>query len=267
MTLNLRNPISFFDLETTGINVSRDRIISISIVKLMPDGEKESKEYLLNPEIPIPNESSLIHGIYDADVKDKPVFKEIAKNLAKFLEGSDLAGFSIINFDVPMLVEEFLRAEVDFDISKKKIVDAQKIFHLMEKRTLKAAYKFYCQKELTDAHNATADTLASLEVLEAQVQKYAGELVTDTLENKIGVLENDVDALHKLTISNKVDLAGRIAYDNEGNEVFNFGKHKGKKVTEIFEKEPQYYDWLMKGDFPLDTKRRVTEIKLRGFKN
>jgi len=266
MVLNLRNPIAFFDLETTGVNVSQDRIISISLIKLHPNGERETKEYFVNPGIPIPKESSLIHGIYDEDVKDKPGFKEIAKNLAKFLEGTDLAGFSIINFDVPMLVEEFLRAEVDFDISKKKVVDAQKIFHLMEKRTLKAAYRFYCQKELKDAHSATADTLASLEVLEAQVQRYTGETVTDLLENKIGVVENNMDVLHKLTISNKADLAGRLAYDENGVEVFNFGKHKGKKVSEIFEQEPQYYDWIMKGDFPLDTKRRITEIKLRGFR-
>ncbi|HEX9650357.1 MAG TPA: 3'-5' exonuclease [Cyclobacteriaceae bacterium] len=266
MIINLRNPIAFFDLETTGVNISQDRIISISLIKIFPGNEQEKKEYLINPGIPIPAESSLIHGIYDEDIKGKPSFKEIARNLAKFLEGTDLAGFSIINFDVPMLVEEFLRAEVEFDIRKKKIVDAQKIFHLMEKRTLTAAYKFYCNKELANAHNASADTLASLEVLEAQVQKYSGNEVTDLLGNPLGQLENDMEVLHKLTISNKVDLAGRLAFDDNGIEVFNFGKHKGKKVTDIFEQEPQYYDWIMKGDFPLDTKRRITEIKLRGFK-
>jgi DNA polymerase-3 subunit epsilon len=165
-----------------------------------------------------------------------------------------------------MLVEEFLRAEVEFDISKKKIVDAQKIFHLMEKRNLSAAYKFYCHKVMENAHNASADAEASLEVLEAQVEKYTGTVVTDLLGNEIGKVENNMEVLHKLTISNKADLAGRLAFDNSGEEIFNFGKHKGKKVTEIFEQEPQYYDWIMKGDFPLDTKRRVTEIKLRGFR-
>ena len=265
MILKLRNSIAFFDLETTGINVSRDKIIEISILKLEINGEKESRQYLINPEMPIPLESSLIHGLYDEDIKDKPSFKEIARNLAKFLEGSDLGGFSIINFDVPMLVEEFLRVEVDFDISKKKIVDAQKIFHLMEKRTLSAAYQFYCDKTLENAHSAEADTLASFEVLEAQVEKYAGQIVTDTLGKSLGTIENDVESLHRLTLSNKADLAGRLAYNPDGIEVFNFGKHRGKKVTDIFKNEPQYYDWIMKADFPLDTKRRITEIKLRSF--
>jgi len=265
MILKLKNPIAFFDLETTGTNISHDKIIEISIIKLHPNGDREEKEYLVNPQIPIPAETSLIHGIYDEDVKDKPTFKEIAKELLKFLEGTDLAGFSILNFDVPMIVEEFLRADVDFDVSKKKIVDAQKIFHLMEKRTLSAAYEFYCNKRLENAHSASADTLASLEVLEAQVQKYEGNKVTDLLGKEIGVLENNMETLHKLTVTNKVDLAGRIALNDEGSEVFNFGKHKGKKVTDIFDQEPQYYDWIMKGDFPLDTKRKVTEIKLRSF--
>lgn len=267
MILKLKNPLAFFDLETTGTNVSKDSIVEISIVKLLPDGKSETYDQIIKPPIEIPQEISLIHGISNEDVKDKPSFKEIAKNLAKFLEGADLAGFSIINFDVPMLVEEFLRAEIEFDVSKRKIVDAQKIFHLMEKRNLSAAYKFYCDKQLDDAHNAKADTVAAKEVLEAQVKRYDGEIVKTPLGKKIGIIENDVDILHNITLSNKVDLAGRITFNDDGKEVFNFGKHKGKLVAEVFENEPQYYDWIMKGDFPLDTKRRVTEIKLRNFGN
>ncbi len=265
MILNLKNPLAFFDLETTGVNVSRDHIIEISIIKLLPDGTSEQLHFLLDPGIPIPAETSKIHGIYDDDVKGQPSFKEVAKKLVSFLEGADLAGFSIINFDVPMLVEEFLRADVEFDVSKKKIIDAQKLFHLMEKRNLEAAYKFYCGKELSNSHSAEADTQASLEVLEAQINKYQGKEAFNNLGKKIGIVENDMEVLHKLTLSNKVDLAGRIARNENGDEIFNFGKYKGKLVREIFEKEPQYYDWIMKGDFPLDTKRRVTEIKLRNF--
>mgnify|MGYP001068194970 CR=1 FL=1 len=265
MYLKLRNPLVFFDLETTGINVSNDKIIELSFVKLMPNGEKSNKTMRLNPQMPIPAETSLIHGIYDDDVKDAPVFKEIAKELAKFLEGCDLAGYSIIKFDVPMLVEEFLRAELEFDVSKRKLIDAQKIFHLMEKRNLAAAYKFYCNKMLDGAHNAEADTLATLEVLDAQVKLYESQSVTDALGNILGKIENDMDALHNITCTNMVDLAGRFVFNKDGKEVFNFGKYKNKLITDVLDKEPNYYDWMMKGDFPLDTKRRLTQIKLRNF--
>lgn len=265
MNLKLKNPLAFFDLETTGINIVSDRIVELSVVKVMPNGETVTKTTKINPTIPIPAETSVIHGIYDEDVKDAPTFKNIAKSLAKFLEGSDLAGFNILRFDVPMLVEEFLRAGVDFDVSKRKLIDAQKIFHLMEKRTLSAAYKFYCDKCLDGAHSAEADTLATFEVLKAQVAKYEGQEVEDNLGNKIGVIENDMQILHELTASNMVDLAGRIVLNNEGVECFNFGKHRNTPVTTVFEKEPSYYDWMMNGTFPQDTKRRLTEIKLRVF--
>ncbi len=265
MPLNLKNPLTFFDLETTGTNIVNDRIVEISVVKVVPDGETITKTTRINPTIPIPTETSLIHGIYDEDIKDAPTFKNIAKSLAKFLEGSDLAGFNILRFDVPVLVEEFLRAGVDFDVSKRKLIDAQRIFHMMEKRTLAAAYKFYCGKELTDAHSAEADTLATLAVLEAQVQRYDGQSVTDNLGKELGMISNDMDVLHNLTSSNMVDLAGRIVKNNDGVEVFNFGKHRNKPVEDILRREPSYYDWMMNGDFPQDTKNRLTEIRLRGL--
>ncbi len=265
MSLKLRNPLAFFDLETTGINVVKDRIVEISIVKLLVNGEIVKKTLRVNPTIPIPLESSLIHGIYDDDIKDAPTFKAIAKDISKFLEGSDLSGFNVLKFDIPVLVEEFLRAEVEFDLSHRKVVDVQRIFHMMEKRNLTAAYKFYCEKELIDAHSAEADTMATMDILQAQVIKYEGMDVTDMKGNKIGVIENDVDVLHQLTNKNLVDLAGRMVFNNEGKEVFNFGKHKNKEVSKIFNAEPSYYDWMMKGDFPLDTKRKLTEIKLRSF--
>lgn len=265
MNLFLKNPIAFFDLEATGMNICNDRIIEISILKIMPNGTEEKKTILVNPEIPIPLEVSAIHGIYDPDVKDAPVFKSIAKNLAKFLEGCDLAGYNIIKFDVPMLVEEFLRADVDFDVSKRKLVDAQKIFFLMEKRNLAAAYKFYCGKKLENAHSAEADTLATYEVLKKQIEVYENDEVEDLAGNKIGFIKNDMEALHKLTVNNMVDLAGRIVLNSNGEEIFNFGKHRGKKVADVFEEEPAYYDWMIKNEFPLDTKRRLTEIKLKNF--
>jgi DNA polymerase-3 subunit epsilon len=266
MKLNLRNPLCFFDLETTGINITRDRIIEISVIKVMPNGEILRKTNLVNPTIPIPPESSVFHGIYDDDVKDKQPFKELAKEYARFFEGADLAGFSIMKMDVPMLVEEFLRAGVDFDYQRKKIIDSQKIFHLMEKRTLSAAYKFYVNKELTDSHSAEADTEASMEVLLAQIEKYDGQSVTDASGKKVGDIKNDMDTLSKLISDDMVDLAGRMIKNDKGEEVFNFGKHKNKKVTQVFKEEPAYYDWMMNGDFPQDTKRKLTEIKLRGFK-
>jgi DNA polymerase-3 subunit epsilon len=265
MKLNLRNPLCFFDLETTGVNITNDRIIEIAVIKLMPNGEILKKTNVLNPGVTILPESTAIHGISNDDVQGKPTFKEVEKEYAKFMEGADLSGFNILKFDIPMLVEEFLRAEVDFDYSRKKIIDSQKIFHLMEKRTLSAAYKFYVNKELTNSHSAEADTQASMEVLLAQVEKYESQDVTDGLGNKIGEIKNDMDALSKLTSESLVDLAGRMIRSAKGDELFNFGKHKNKKVTDVLKEEPSYYDWMMNGDFPMDTKRKLTEIKLRDF--
>jgi DNA polymerase-3 subunit epsilon len=266
MKLNLKTPLVFFDLETTGINITQDRIIEIGMVKMMPNGDVLRKSNVLNPGIPIPLESSLIHGIYEADVKDKPTFKEVAKDYAKFLEGADLGGFNILKFDIPMLVEEFLRNGVEFDFSRKKIIDAQKIFHLMEKRTLSAAYKFYCNKDIQEAHTAEADAEASMEVLIAQVERYIDQHVTDGLGKKLGEIKNDMDMLSKITATDTVDLAGRMIRNDKGEEIFNFGKHKSKGVIAVLKQEPSYYDWIMNGDFPLDTKRKLTEIKLRDFR-
>jgi DNA polymerase III subunit epsilon len=265
MKLNLKNPLCFFDLETTGVNITQDRIIEIAVIKMMPNGEIQRKTNLLNPTIPIPPESTAIHGISDKDIADKPPFKEVAKEYARFLEGADLAGFNILKFDIPVLVEEFLRAGVDFDYSRKKIIDSQRIFHLMEKRTLAAAYRFYMNEEMSGSHTAEADTEASMNVLLAQIARYDGQDVTDPLGNKIGEIRNDMDVLHKLTGSEMVDLAGRIIRNGKGEELFNFGKHKGKPVATILREEPSYYDWMMNGDFALDTKRKLTEIKLRNF--
>jgi DNA polymerase III subunit epsilon len=267
MNLNLKIPICFFDIEATGINVAHDRIIEIAVVKVLPSGEIHRKINLLNPTIPIPAESTAIHGITDEKVLGQPTFKEVAKEYARFFEGADLAGFNILKFDVPILVEEFLRADVEFDYSRKKIIDSQKIFHLMEKRTLSAAYQFYCQKEMVNAHSAEADTLASMEVLMSQIEKYNGLDVTDGLNRKMGVIKNDMETLAKLVGDDMVDLAGRMVKNTKGEVIFNFGKHKGKTVEKVFKDEPAYYDWMMNGDFPLDTKRKLTSIKLAALKN
>lgn len=264
-TLRLKKPLAFFDLETTGVNISRDRIVEISVVKALPNGETEIKTRRINPEMPIPLESSLIHGIYDADVANEPTFRSLAKNLATFLEGCDLAGFNSNRFDIPMLVEEFLRVGVEFELKNRKMVDAQRIFHMMEPRNLAAAYKFYCNKTLIDAHSAEADTIATFEVLQGQIAKYEGQTVTDNNGKQLGVINNDVTSLHDLTASRIIDFAGRMVFNDKGEEVFNFGKHNGKRVTDILKNEPSFYDWMMKGEFPLDTKRRLTEIKLRAL--
>ena len=255
MKLQLKRPIVFFDLETTGTDVAKDRIVEISILKLHPDGKKEVKTRRVNPEMPIPVGSSEIHGIYDEDLKDEPTFAALAKSLAQFIGNSDLAGYNSNKFDVPLLMEEFLRVDVDFDLESRKLVDVQNIFHKMEQRTLVAAYKFYCGKDLVDAHSAEADIKATYEVLESQIERYEE-------------LENDVDFLADFSKRNDTaDLMGRIVFNEEGVEVFNFGKHKGKPVKEVLEKEPSYYDWMMKGDFPLYTKKILTGIKLRGAFN
>ena len=252
MELNLRRPMVFFDLETTGTNISTDRIVEISIVKVEPNGEKSVKTKRINPGIPIPAEASAVHHIYDEDVKDCPTFRQIAKSLRAYLEGCDFCGFNSNRFDLPMLVEEFMRAEVDVDFFKRaKYVDVQNIFHKKEERTLVAAYRFYCGKELEDAHSANADTMATYEVLCSQLDKYSD-------------LENSVEFLAEFSTRMKTaDFAGRIGIDENGVEVFTFGKHKGKSVEEIFRTEPSYYNWLMDGDFPNYTKKIFTEIKLR----
>lgn len=266
MKLNLKIPLCFFDLETTGTNISQDRIVEIAVVKLMANGDVLEKHNRVNPTIPIPPGSSAIHGITNDDVKDMPTFKELAREYAKFMEGADLSGFNILKFDVPMLVEEFLRADVEFDYSRKRIIDSQRIYHLMEKRNLAAAYKFYCNKDLTDSHSAAADTQASMEVLLAQIARYENQPVTDTSGNLVGTVRNDMDELNKLTAADMVDLAGRMVRDANGDVIINFGKHKGKKVLAVLKDEPSYYDWIMNGDFSLDTKRKLTEIKLSMLK-
>lgn len=264
MKLNLKRPLAFFDLEATGTNIGADRIVEISVIKLNPDGSEDIKTWRVNPEMPIPLESSLIHGIYDEDIKGEPVFKAMANDVAEFIGDSDLAGFNSNKFDIPMLMEEFLRAGVLFDLDKRHFVDVQNIFHQMEQRTLKAAYQFYCKKDIINAHSAEADTRATMEVLIAQVAKYENVEWEDKKGIKSTPVVNDIEALHKFTNLNKpVDFAGRMVYNDNGEETFNFGKHKGKKVEEVFNIEPSYYSWMMQGDFPLYTKRKLEEIYSR----
>lgn len=248
--LLLSRALVVFDLEATGISVSNDRIVEIAMIKLMPGDKEETRHYIVNPGIPIPAEASAIHGIYDADVADKPTFEQIAKELSVFLQGCDFAGFNSNKFDFPLLVEEFLRAGVDFDTDNRKFIDVQRIYHMLEPRTLSAAYKFYCEKNLEDAHTAMADTKATLEVLLAQINRYEQ-------------LENNTDSLHKISGQSKnVDLAGRMVLNEKDQIVFNFGKHRGKIVADVLKQEPGYYQWIMDNDFSLDTKRRLTQIKL-----
>ena len=253
MKLNLRNPIVFFDLETTGINTVTDRIVEISYHKVSPNGREETKTIRINPQMPIPQSATDIHGISDEDVKDCQTFKDVAKEIVRDIEGCDLAGYNSNRFDIPLLAEELLRAEVDIDLMKRKFVDVQVVFHKMEQRTLAAAYKFYCDKDLIDAHSAEADTLATYEILQAQLDRYPE-------------LENDIDFLAKFTAQNdNVDFAGRIIYNEKREEIFNFGKYKGQRVTEVFLKDIGYYGWMMSSDFPLHTKKVLTGIKLRNF--
>lgn len=252
MKLNLKNPIVFFDLETTGTNINLDRIVEICYLKVYPNGNEESKTFRINPEIPIPAESSAIHGIYDKDIADCPTFKEVAKNIARDIEGADLAGFNSNRFDIPVLAEEFLRAGVDTDMSKRKFVDVQVIFHKLEQRTLSAAYKFYCNKSLEDAHSAEADTRATYEVLKAQLERYPDDL------------QNDIAFLSEFSSFNRnVDFAGRMVYDDKGVEIFNFGKYKGMPVSDVLRRDPGYYGWIMGNDFTLNTKAVLTKIRLR----
>lgn len=249
MNLKLTRPLAFFDLETTGLNIATDRIVEISIIKILPTGEKEIKTELVNPTIPISQESVEIHGITEDKIKDKPTFKDLASDFYTFIEGCDLAGFNSNRFDVPLLAEEFLRAGIDFNVNDRKLVDVQNIFHKMEQRTLVAAYKFYCNKDLTNAHSAEADTTATYEILEAQIEKYAD-------------LNADTEFLSEFSqVTKNADLLGRFVYNDKNIIVFNFGKHKGKAVTEVLAKEPGYYSWMMNGDFPLYTKKVMKDIK------
>ncbi|OFX47867.1 MAG: DNA polymerase III subunit epsilon [Bacteroidetes bacterium GWA2_30_7] len=253
MNLILNKPLAFIDLETTGINVASDRIVEISILILHPDNSKETKTMRINPTISIPEDASNIHGIYDFDVKDCPTFDKVAHDLSNFIGNSDLAGYNSNKFDIPLLAEEFIRADVDFDMKKRKFIDVQVIFHKMEQRTLSAAYKFYCEKDIENAHSAEADVTATYEVLLAQLDRYPD-------------LKNNVDFLNDFSSHSKsVDFLGRIIYDDNGVEIINFGKHKGKPVEEVFKIEPSYYNWMMNGDFPLYTKKVITAIKLRSF--
>jgi len=246
--LQLQRPLAFIDLETTGVNLSSDRIVEIAIVKLLSDGSRQVKRKLINPGIPIPQFSSDIHGITDEMVKDAPTFKQVGNEIKQFLDNCDLGGYNSNRFDIPMLMEEFLRADFEMDLTNRRMVDVQHIFYTMEPRTLSAAFKFYCQKELIAAHSAEADVEATIEVLMAQVERYKG-------------LGNSIDSILSSIGEEKViDYARRFVYDDQQQEVFNFGKYKGRRVVDVLKSEPQYYDWMMKGDFPLHTKMKLTEM-------
>ena len=268
MELLLTKPIAFFDLETTGIRVATDRIVEVCIHRVNVNGSTQTRTMRINPEMHIPPEVTAIHGITDEDVKDCPTFKQVAHELAKFLDNCDLAGFNSNHFDIPLLVEEFLRAEIDFELKGRRFVDVQNIFHKMETRNLSAAYKFYCEKELINAHSAEADTIATYEILKAQLDRYAEVSFKDRKGNETKPVVNDIKALSDFSFGLKnVDLIGHIIYNEKNVEVFNFGKHKGKPVAQVLKNEPSYYDWMMKGEFPLSTKRVLTILKLKGFNN
>lgn len=255
MKLNLKNPIIFFDLETTGVDVSKDRIVEICYIKVWPNGNEVSRTMRINPGMHIPEQSSAVHGIKDEDVKDCPLFKDVAKDIANDFQGCDIAGFNSNRFDLPMLAEEFLRAQVDIDLSRHRAIDVQVIYHKLEQRTLSAAYKFYCGADLVNAHSALADTRATYEILQAQLDRYPD------------VLKNDMEFLSQFSsFTRNVDFAGRMVYDDAGNEIINFGKYKGERVDAVLARDPGYYAWIMNGDFPLNTKQVLTRIKLRGMK-
>jgi len=255
MELKLNRPICFFDLETTGVEVAKDRIVEISIFKVYPNGNKESKTWLVNPEMKIPFLSTQVHGITDEKVANEPTFKELSGQVYNMIKDSDLAGFNSDRFDIPLLAEELLRAGVDFDMKNRVSVDVQTIFHKMEERTLSAAYKFYCGQSLENAHSAEADTMATYEILKAQLERYPE-------------LENDMKSLSEFTTRKKsVDFAGFIALNDKGEEIFSFGKHKGVLVEKVLEDEPGYFGWIQNADFPLYTKKVLTAIKLRKLNN
>lgn len=264
MQLQLKNPVIILDLETTGMNIVTDRIVEIALLKVNLDGSEEEKLLRINPEIPIPPEVSQIHGIFDEDVKNEPTFRQVAKILAKFIEGCDFCGFNSNRFDIPLLAEEFLRADIEIDLKKHKFIDVQAIFHKMEKRTLAAAYKFYCNTELVDAHSAMADTKATYEVLKAQLDMYQGAVFEDGKGVKTTPIVNDVEKLSEFSsYDQNVDFVGRIVYDEKGVEVFNFGKNKGIPVEKVLKEQPGYYGWMMESEFPLYTKKVLTRLKLR----
>jgi len=272
MQLNLKKPLAFFDLETTGVNVASDRIVEIAIMKVHPDGRIERKpdpvsgpdRMLINPEIAIPLESSEIHGIYDRHVLDAPTFKEIAPKLFKFIFDCDLAGYNSNKFDVPILAEEFLRCGIDFSIENRNLIDVQNIFHLMEQRTLRAGYKFYCGKEMVNAHEAMADVQATYDVFMAQLVKYQDAEIENSKGEMYKPVQNDMDHLHIVSQRHRnVDMLGRIIYNDDNEEIFNFGKHKGRTVEEVLRIEPGYYGWMLNGDFPLYTKKVLREIRNR----
>lgn len=254
MELNLKNPIIFFDLETTGTDISKDRIVEICYIKVWPNGNEASRTMRINPGMHIPEGAASVHGISDEDVKDCPLFKDVAKEIANDFEGCDIAGFNSNRFDLPLLAEEFLRAQVNIDLSRHKAIDVQVIYHKLEQRTLSAAYKFYCNADLENAHSALADTRATYEVLKAQLDRYPD------------VLQNDIDFLADFSSHTRnVDFAGRIVYNEAGVEVFNFGRYRGEAVATILKRDPGYYGWMMNGDFALNTKQVLTRIKLREF--
>ena len=254
MELNLKKPIIFFDLETTGTDITKDRIVEICYIKVSPDGKEVEYTRRINPGMHIPETASAVHGIYDEDVKGCPMFKDVAREIANEFEGCDVAGFNSNRFDLPLLAEEFLRAQVDIDLSRMRAIDVQVLYHKREPRTLSAAYKFYCGKVLEDAHSALADTRATYEVLKSQLDFY-------------GDLENDMEVLSKeSSFTNNVDFAGRFIYDENGRELFNFGKYKGMPVDAVLDRDPGYYGWMMNGEFSLNTKQVLTRIKLRGIK-
>lgn len=263
MHIQLTKPLIFIDLEATGLSVGSDRIVEISLLRVNTDNSVETKTERVNPEMPIPDVVSKIHGIYDKDIADSKTFKELAPELLRFIGNADFAGFNSNKFDIPMLAEEFLRAEAEFDLEGRRLVDVQNIFHFMEPRNLSAAYKFYCGKALENAHSAEADVTATYEIFKAQLQKYEGVKMPDAKGNEYIPIVNDVSKLTDLNTKSKfADLAGRIVFNEKGQEVFSFGKHKDKTVVEVFTKEPSYYSWMMNGDFPLYTKKVITKIRL-----
>ena len=249
--LQLKKPLAFIDIEATGNNVSKDRIVEIAIVKHLPDGNKSVKRKIINPEVPIPFNITEIHGITDEMVKDAPTFKQSAHDIKQFLDGCDLSCYNAYRLDIPLLMEEFIRADVEFDMKGRKVVDVQKIYHQMEQRTLSAAYRFYCNKELEGAHSAETDATATAEILSAQLERYPQ-------------LGNNIDSVLKAIGEDQIiDFARRFAYNDKGEEMFNFGKHKGRTIADVMKAEPQYYDWMMKGEFPMNTKQKLTEIYTR----
>jgi len=259
----INKPTVVFDIETTGLDIINDRIIDISLIKINPNGLKSEKNYRVNPQIEISKESSDIHGIYYDDVKDLKPFKNYAKEIFNFIKGCDLAGFNILKFDLPLLVEEFLRCDIELSLDNIKIIDALRIYHLMEKRNLSAAYKFYCNKTLENAHNSYADTSATLEIIDKQVQIYNGQDVIDNKGNILGKITDNIDSIGSIISNNIVDISGRIIKNSENKEIFNFGKYKNQIVSDVFKSNPEYYHWIMKSNFPQHSKKKFTEIKLR----